>query len=394
MLRLLPTFLLAVGIAAAQVTAASPSFSATANGGQNLQPDQVTVQIQISSPLTSTLADITAALQGSGIAPANFTGVGSVQQYTGAAGPPPLTLQWNYQIPVPLSALKDELASLQGVAASLAKPLALSFTLSGPQVSLQQTAQSCAADGLFTSARDKANQMATAANQQAGSVSFLSTSLSTQIGPAAVQPYVAPSCVLTATFGPTPNAPPSVTVVAIRNVSAPPDLVILVAGVATPAGATLSDALATLSGTGITASNLIGVYNGGPSSSQWQFSLSVPFTAMKDTLAAFQKAASNPSVTISVAGAQLSRDSLASFDCSYQSLLADAQAQARRVTAAAGVTLNGLIHASDSTVAAQGDFSGLLSPPVFASAIFAAVPVQAYYAPASCTLVAQYGIGQ
>ena len=82
---------------------------------------------------------------------------------------------------------------------------------------------------------------------------------------------------------------------------------------------------------------------------------------------------------------------MAAQDCSYTSLLNDAQAQARQVTAAAGVSLNGLLSVSDASVPTptflSGDFSAVYAVGVIAQAYY-------YNPPSSCSVTATYGIGQ
>ncbi|MDR3704256.1 MAG: hypothetical protein P4L56_31700 [Candidatus Sulfopaludibacter sp.] len=377
----------------------------TATLGQNVQPDQTVFSVTVQSPLTTTLDDLTAALKGTPLTPATFSSVTSVQNYLNP-NPPVMALNWLFQLPVPLANVKDQVATLQALTASLGKaqtPLSLSYTANGPQVSATAQVQGCGLSDLVSAARTKAQQIAGAANRKPGNISAMSFSVSTMIGPSATAPYVIPACSLGVTFGGMQQVPSAITVSASRTVNVPPDMVTIYAYVDNGAIATIDGALAALPGSGFTAANL---YNfsanlqSGGLVLEWEFSMAVPFSKMKDALSALQTAASqNTAVSFWVGGTQLSPQLLAAQDCSYASLLNDAQAQARQVTAAAGVSLNDLISVSESPTATpvilQGDFSQII--PVLRVGIYD--PSTVYYPtypsqPASCTLVARYGIGQ
>ncbi len=319
--------------------------------------------------------------------------------------PTTTALNWLFQLPVPLAGVKDQVAALQTLAASLGKaqtPLSLSYTASGPQASASAQVQGCGLGDLVSAARTKAQQIAEAANGKRGNISAMSFSVSTMIGPAAASPYVIPACSLGVTFGGAQQVPNAITVSASRTVNVPPDMVTIYAYVDNGAIATIDGALAALPGSGFTAANL---YNfsansqSGQSLLEWEFSMALPFSKMNDTLAALQQAASqSTAVSFGVGGAQLSPQLLAAQDCSYASLLNDAQAQARQVTAAAGISLNDLIAVGESSTPTaafrSGDFSQIVTGnftiynPFTVS--YPTYPSQ----PTSCTLVARYGMGQ
>lgn len=394
--RLLLFVLSVSAIAFGQVSAPSGSVTVTATLGQNVQPDQTTFLITIQSPITTSLDDLMGALQGSGLTLASFSNVYSVQQYANNGKPANLLLEWNFQLAVPLAGMKSEVAALLALVTSLGQgqtPLTLSYQAQGTQVSNQAQVQSCGFGDLFSAVVTKAQQIAGAANQKAGGVTALSSSVNTQIGPAATTPYVIPSCSLTAMFGPVPQTASSITVTASRTVNVPADLIVVAASVTTPAVSTVDDALAVLPGTGLAASNLSSLYSPSPGILQWQFSLSVPFAKMKDTLAVFQKAAS-PAVSFAVQGPQVSSQLLAAQDCSYASLLNDAQAQARQVTAAARVALGGIVAIADNNYATPvyrlGDFSQLNAVYDPLTAVITTVPSQSL----TCSLTVQFGISQ
>ena len=396
MLKSMFLFLLP-GCAAAfgQIVTGSPSVTVTATLGQNVPPDQVSFTVTVQSSSAVALDDVLGALQGTGLSASNFSSVSSVNQYDFAYNPANQGLIWSFQLAVPLANIKSQMAAFQSLAASLSQgqiPLNLSYTVSGPQVSAKAQVQSCTLADLVSSARSKAQQIAGAANRSAGSVAALSSSVSTMIGSSATTPYVIPACSLTATFGPPPPDGKSITVAASRTINVAPDTVTFVVYVNTQAGSSLDDALAQLAGLGLGAGNLQNVYVNSqvtPFTQQWQFSFSVPFSKMKDTNAALQKIASS-TVTFWVQGTQISSQLQAAQDCSYASLLADAQAQARQVTAAAGVALNDVISISDSGSSTAVPASRLGD---FVGAVYTVVNPFYSQSP-TCSLVAKFGIGQ
>ncbi|SPE40712.1 exported hypothetical protein [Candidatus Sulfopaludibacter sp. SbA3] len=362
MIKRILTFLLLASAAFGQINSNSTSVTVTATLGQNVSPDQIGISVTVESAVTATLADVLAALQGTVLTPVTFSSVYSTQQYTTNGKLANPLLEWTFQLAVPLANMKSQVAALQALKMSLSQgqtPLTLSYSVQGPQTSTQVQVQSCALSDLVAAARTKAQQIAGAANLKAGNVVALSSSVTTMIGPSAPTPYVIPTCSLTATFALSQQTASTLSVSASRTVNAPPDLVVLSADVNPPVDATFNDILAALAGTGITAANLVDVY-GDSVNTHWMFSLAVPFSKMKDAIAALQQAASQQTVTVSysVQGTQVSAQLLAAQDCSNASLLADAQAQARKVAAAASVGLGGIVAISDGGLpSASGIFA-------------------------------------
>ncbi len=403
MIRLLFFSFLAVSALSAQVSGGGSAVTVTATPSQTIQPDQVGFNVTISSPVGTSLDAVLGALQGTGLTAANFFGLGSMPQYTNTGKAAGLALNWQFLVLVPAAGVKTEIAALQALASSLqqgSSGLSLSFSAQGPQVSSQALAQACGLADLVAAARSKAQQVAAGANRKPGAISSLSYSVSTMIGPSATMPYVVPSCSLTATFGNPPQSANTLTISATRTVNVPPDQATISATVLAPAGGSLDDALAALGGSGFTAANLQYFYansQSSPQAVQWDFSLTLPLAKISNTLTALQQAAAqNSGVSFGISGTQASSALIAAQDCSYGSLLNDAQAEARLVTAAAGVSLNDLIAVSDGTLGTQvvvaGDFSALLS----ASRLGVGAILGPYFSatPTSCGLVAQYGIGQ
>ncbi|SPE40711.1 exported hypothetical protein [Candidatus Sulfopaludibacter sp. SbA3] len=416
MIKRIITFLLLASAVFGQINSGSTSVTVTATLGQNVSPDQIGILVTVESAVTATLADVMAALQGTDLTPSNLSSVYSNQQYNSGTNKPTLVLDWTFQLLVPLANFKSEAAALQALQISLSQtPLTLTYSVQGPLVSTQAQVKSCALADLVSAARTQAQQMASAANLKAGSILSLATSVSTMIGPSAAAPYIIPACSLTVTFALGQQAASALTMSASRTVNVPPDQIVVTAYVDTIIGATVDDALAALSGTGITSANLIG-FSGGTQNNyfiggnstgpglEWSFSIHVPFSKMKDTIAALQTAAAvtgtSPvtAVSFSVQGTLVSPQLLAAQDCSYASLVADAQAQARKVAAAASVPLGGIVTISDTASPSflAGDFSQIITGAIYDPTTGNPFSGSFSYGapPTSCGLTVQFGISQ
>lgn len=174
-----PLALLATALAFGQSSPAN-SVTVTASRTNNPKPDQVVFQATVTSPLTTSRDDVIAALQGSAISLANFTGVSTTQTYDGKQF---LTsLQWNFTLTVPLSNMKstvDMFTGLQMVLSKAGNGLSLGFTVQRMQVSPQaQQAQPCSLPDLIADARAQALKIANAANMALGSVLTLANTVS------------------------------------------------------------------------------------------------------------------------------------------------------------------------------------------------------------------------
>ncbi len=187
------SFLICIILASASLVSAqtdSNSITVVASRNANLQVDQAVFGVFVTSGFNASFEDVLGALQGSGITLANFTGVSSPPGPIFVIGispiPPTLTpnLQWSFTLAVPLSKLKDTIATLTTVQQNVAKKnsgLSVSFSLQGAQVSPQaQQAQTCALADLIADARAQAQKLADAAGMgvgvttsTAGSYSFL-----------------------------------------------------------------------------------------------------------------------------------------------------------------------------------------------------------------------------
>ena len=175
----------------------SNSITVTASRTASLQPDQAVFAVTLQSDLNTSFNDVLAALQGSGITSANFTGVntsglGVITGLPITTRPP--TVQWTFILPVGLTKTKETVAALTSLQQNIAqnnKSLQLSFAIQGTQVS-QQLAQSqtCSASDLISDARAQAQKLANAGGVTLGSILAMSSSVSSS-SVAALQFYLA-----------------------------------------------------------------------------------------------------------------------------------------------------------------------------------------------------------
>src|SRR5437016_5851611 len=92
----------------------SNTVTVTASRTSNPQPDQAVFVVTVQSGLSTTLGDVLAALQGSGITLADFSGVGGYSSLRSVFPIPPdlLTLpppgiEWAFRLTAPLGSTKD-----------------------------------------------------------------------------------------------------------------------------------------------------------------------------------------------------------------------------------------------------------------------------------------------
>ena len=138
----------------------------------------------------------------------------------------------------------------------------------------------------------------------------------------------------------------TLTIAATRSVNLQPDQVLYSLSVSSGAAATLDQIVAALSGLGITASNLNGVTNNPASTFQWSFTLAAPLSNLTATIGTLTKlqqtiTQNNSGLTLAfyVDGTEVSQQLRQSQTCSNSDLIADATAQAQKVSAAAQLTL-------------------------------------------------------
>jgi uncharacterized protein YggE len=150
----------------------------------------------------------------------------------------------------------------------------------------------------------------------------------------------------------------TLTITASRNVNVVPDQVALQVRLRAETSAALSDVLAQMAGSGITAANLTYVSTHGNlgdnrAEIDWSFELVVPFSGMKDsiaTLAALTRKLGlrngSPVMTVSVTDSRIS-DEAQSQACPLTALVSDARRQAEQIASATGVRVGAIVGLSD-----------------------------------------------
>jgi uncharacterized protein YggE len=152
----------------------------------------------------------------------------------------------------------------------------------------------------------------------------------------------------------------TIAIQASRSVSLTPDQVSFYVSVTADPTSSLDQIVAELSGLGVTASNLSGMYGSldNQSSLQWSFTLATPLTKINATIASLVtlqqsmiKNNSGMSLTFQFQGAYVSPEAFRSQSCSVKDLVADAQAQAQKLADAAGFALGPVLAISDGSSA-------------------------------------------
>jgi hypothetical protein len=165
----------------------------------------------------------------------------------------------------------------------------------------------------------------------------------------------------------------------------------------------LSEAVARLTGTGITSSDLSYV-SGDGSSLNWTFNLTIPFSKMSEmnaTLAQLRTKLGRlqlaPALDVAVYGLQASTAATAQA-CPLAALVSDARKEADRIATAAGIHVGAIVSLSEATVPTavqrSGDFSfAVLSVsrlPVVFDPIYSGFEVPQPTTP--CSLIVQFRI--
>ncbi len=161
------------------------SVTVTASSSATLQPDEAVFSVQVGSGINATLNDIVAALQGTGITAANFTGIisqGSTVLVPGILQP---AETWLFTLAAPLAKIKDTVAQLTNLQQTIAKQnngLQMSFSVQGTQVSQQlQQSQPCVLSDLLANARTQAQNLASAAGFGLDVIQAMSSTISTSV---------------------------------------------------------------------------------------------------------------------------------------------------------------------------------------------------------------------
>lgn len=392
--------------------------SVTGTLNPDLHPDQIVFTVAVTSPIDDTLDDIVAALKDTGITAANFNNLGSAQVARKGVSGADFVLVWSFSMPVPLASTKSTAALLSAAQADFAKTkpgLTLSFNTQGTVVSPElQQSHSCTYAGLVADARAQARKLAAATGLPLGGIVALSASaVVTNPGSGLIPSSTSlPACALPVRFATDASAGTGLlSMTATRALTLQPDQAIIGIFVTAGGTATLDDVVALLKDVLITAANLSGSYtvpvNQGQNSTQWSFYLNTPLSKLKDVLAALARIqATAPPVNINygVQGLQISPALQAAQTCPLSALAGDAQDQARKLAAAAGVTLGALTGAFNGgavpqyvAASRQGDFSQIVGAiydpqtgPVISQAILSPNPFPVQQ---SCSLTLQFKLG-
>jgi len=175
--------------------------------------------------------------------------------------------------------------------------------------------------------------------------------------------------------------PNSITVTASTNADLQPDEVVFGVTVNTTLEATRDEAIAALQGLGITVGNFSNVQNvqlydprgANPQTVlAWRFNLPVAFSNMQSTmglLTTLQKNAAQKKNVLSISfgaqGTQVSAKLQQSQTCALSDLIADARAQATKLSAAARMGVGAILAMSSSTVATVSEPAALFASPLY-----------------------------
>ncbi|HLK51449.1 MAG TPA: hypothetical protein VKT49_25085 [Bryobacteraceae bacterium] len=345
---------------------ATNSVTVTATQSASVQPDVVILAVTVNSGPDKGLDDIVAAVQSVGINASNFAWLGfpSPVPISQTAKPQP-QLEWNFQLPIAITKVKDTSAALAALAQSISADnsgLSLTFSAQGTQVSSSQT-PTCSVADLIANARTQAQQLTSAAGLMPGMILALSTST------------LAP-CYLTVRFAIgtvlVPPLPNSITITASRTLTLQPDQISVGLNVTSGVNTSVDDITAALQQAGISGVVLNSLYTTQPllvngqapqNQLQWSFTFTAPVSKWKDTISALlaaQQALPKASPPLSLTATQLvtqvSTGLVNSTSCPDQDLVKDARAQAQSLATAAGVSAGAILSLSNGGVAATPAF--------------------------------------
>lgn len=193
------------------------------------------------------------------------------------------------------------------------------------------------------------------------------------------------------------------TITASRQLNVQPDQVTLSVYVVSDPDRSLDQVLAFLQGAKIAAtdlSNVGTVVNSFSSQLQWIFTPTVSFSALNATASALGGLPANGPIAVQAfyVNATASPQSSASQSCPYPSLINDAQVQAQKLAAAAGVTVGpivSLVQGGASVVLAAnqvGAFASFL--PILGNSIVDLLVAPTPGPSSACTLTVRFKLGQ
>lgn len=204
----------------------------------------------------------------------------------------------------------------------------------------------------------------------------------------------------------------SLTIAASRSLTPQPDQAVFVVYVMSPLNTDLSDVLAAVAGSGITAGNLSNLSSSISTTGttvnnpqyevtvNWVFTLNVPFAKLKDTvgtLTALQqsigKNGSGLTLSYSGQGTGVSAQLQASQSCPIPDLVADARAQAQKLANAAGATVGPILAMTDASYAGNAGATLIQSPTfVFATSAFASTSSVIFSSQVGCAIVVKFSL--
>jgi len=188
----------------------------------------------------------------------------------------------------------------------------------------------------------------------------------------------------------------TVTIQASRSISVTPDQTAFYVSISASPATSLDQIVAMLAPIGINASNFTSVFANNQSL-QWSFRLAVPFTKTTSTIASLialehsiGQNNSGMSLMFQIQGTQVSAQAIQSQTCAAKDLVADAQAQAQNLAAAAGLYIGPIVAISDgSSITAAQIYDPSTSVPV--SRLAFAFPLFGYSTtPSGCYLEVKF----
>ena len=189
----------------------------------------------------------------------------------------------------------------------------------------------------------------------------------------------------------------TLTISATRNIVLQPDQLVFGLTVSSNKTTTLEQIVAALSGLGLTAANLTGVDNSTATTLQWNFTLAVPIatvTTAINSLVNLQQSIGQNNSGLTLAffgnGTQVSQKSQQSVSCSNTDLISDAQAQAQKLAAAAGMTLGPVTKLSNTPASGTAQVAASFLSGVISVASYSDFLIGTPSSPLTCTLVVQF----
>lgn len=191
----------------------------------------------------------------------------------------------------------------------------------------------------------------------------------------------------------------TITIQASRSVTLTPDQVSFYITVTAAPTNSLDQIVAAISGLGITPSNLSGMYGAmdNQSSLQWSFTLATPLTNISATIASLialqqsmVKNNSGMSLTFQVQGAYVSSEAYQSQSCSAKVLVTDAQVQAQKVAAAAGLAIGQIVAISDGSSFAVAPTLAFRGGDFSTGTWFNTAGFSSYAIPSGCSLEVKF----